>query len=342
MSSHCRQDFTFTVTAGLLAVIISALSQCVKNYKIAYAMQFFYIFLCIMIPEFCFVFPVVAYEIIQNKNNYINWIFIFPPIYYCLTISFSLGVLIILFTIISVILSYRNLNLEALHEKLIIQRDSLEENKILLTSRNEYLINNLDNEIDLAILTERTRIAREIHDNVGHMLSRTLLQLGAVKVINTDEKIKPQLNDLSDSLNTAMTSIRESVHNLHDNAVSLENTIKELIKPLSEKYSVRLDIDVSENTPREIKFCFIGVVKEAISNILRHSSADSVNIIIREHPAFYQTVIEDNGGINGKINEGGIGMESMRSRTKKLNGIFKCYAEKDSFKIFLSIPKKEI
>ena len=46
---------------------------------------------------------------------------------------------------------------------------------------------NQDYEIYLATLKERNRIAREIHDNVGHMLTRSILQLGALSVINKDE-----------------------------------------------------------------------------------------------------------------------------------------------------------
>ncbi len=331
-----------TVTAALLAIIVSSFSQSINELKISYILQLFYVFLCVFIPDFCFLLPVIVYETIQYKNRYLKLIFLLPLANYFFTNKFIFSVIIFSCTVLSVILSVRTSKLESINEKLIVQRDSLEENKIILTQRNEYLLNNLDNEIDLAILTERTRIAREIHDNVGHMLSRTLLQLGAVKILNTDEKIKPHLEDISNSINSAMTSIRESVHNLHDDAISLKNTINEIIKPLNESYSVKLDIDVSENTPKEIKLCFIGIVKESISNIIRHSNADSVSIIIREHPAFYQTVIENNGSNNGKINEGGIGMENMRKRTEKLNGIFKYYIKKDSFKIFVSIPKKEI
>lgn len=340
-ASVCRQDFTLTVTAALLAIIVSAFSQSISKSKILYFLQLFYVLLCIFIPDFCFLLPVIVYEMIQYENKYLGLIFLLPLVNYFFINRFILSVIIFSCTVLSVILSVRTFKLEKIQAKLIIQRDSLEENKIILTQRNEYLINNMDNEIDLAILTERTRIAREIHDNVGHMLSRTLLQLGAVKIINSDEKIKPHLDDINNSINSAMTSIRESVHNLHNDAVSLENTINEIIKPLNESYSVRLDIDISENTPKEIKFCLIGIVKEAISNIIRHSNADTVSVIIREHPAFYQTVIENNGSNSGKINEGGIGMENMRKRVEKLNGIFKYYLKKNSFKIFVSVPKKE-
>ena len=81
---------------------------------------------------------------------------------------------------------------------------------------------NQDYEIYLATLKERNRIAREIHDNVGHMLTRSILQLGALSVINKDETVGEAINDLSGTLNTAMTSIRSSVHDLHDDSIALK------------------------------------------------------------------------------------------------------------------------
>lgn len=71
----------------------------------------------------------------------------------------------------------------------------------------------------LATLNERNRIAREIHDNVGHLLSRSLLQVGALQVVNRDETVRQGLDTMRDTLSGAMDSIRRSVHDLHDESV---------------------------------------------------------------------------------------------------------------------------
>lgn len=47
--------------------------------------------------------------------------------------------------------------------------------------------------------------------------------------------------------------------------------------------------------PREVKYSFISITKEALSNTMRHSDATHVSVLIREHPALYQLCIEDNG-----------------------------------------------
>lgn len=341
LSAICGVSVNIIVLSLLISIIESSFFQCTDNDKNAIAIQLGYMLLCLVNWKFCFTFSINLYDIMQRKNKYLKIIFIIPVIYCLYQCNVREMGTIFSCLLISIILSLRSFDLKQAQEKLILQRDSSEENKILLRERNKYLMDKHDYEINLAILTERSRIAREIHDNVGHMLSRVILQMGAVKIINTDENIKPQLEDINNSINTAMTSIRESVHNLHDESVQLENAIKEIIKSLENNYSVKLDISVSEATPKEIKFFFISIVKESVSNIIKHSNGNRVTILIREHPGFYQVVINDNGINNNKIHEGGMGLENMKYRTEKLNGIFKYYIEKDGFKVFVSIPKKE-
>ena len=103
--------------------------------------------------------------------------------------------IVLIFAIIAVsfLLEKRTSELETAQNKLIETRDQSEEVNILLTEKNRYLCERRDHEIRIAVLTERNRIAREIHDNVGHMLSRTLLQMGALLVTNKDDKLRPEL-----------------------------------------------------------------------------------------------------------------------------------------------------
>lgn len=330
-----------SVAAFLISISLSSMSQCFAGSRISAAVQFIYIVLCFYSPVFCCMLPLMFYDIMSERK-------IFFEILTGTALLFNIKrfenvqiVLIFAIIAVSALLEKYSSELEMAQNKLIETRDQSEEVNILLTEKNKYLCERRDHEIRIAVLTERNRIAREIHDNVGHMLSRTLLQMGALLVINKDEKLRTELEKVKDTLNEAMTSIRESVHNLHDDSVDLKNTVIELTKPLKDSFKVDLDLDFSENIPKNIKFCFIGVIKEGISNIIKYSNGDSVIITIREHPAFYQLVIEDNGTNNNSIVYGdGIGLENMKSRTENLGGIFKCYSEKNKFKIFISIQKQ--
>ena len=182
---------------------------------------------------------------------------------------------------------------------------------------------NQDYEIYLATLKERNRIAREIHDNVGHMLTRSILQLGALSVINKDETVGEAINDLSGTLNTAMTSIRSSVHDLHDDSIALKPAVEDCIRPLKDRFTVS----------------GIGAIRKDED---QHSDGDSIKIIIREHPALYQLSIADNGSCPEKIDESGMGLANMRERAASLNGNINITSGSKGFRIFLSVPKQNL
>ena len=231
-----------------------------------------------------------------------------------------------------------------------IQDDS-EEHALLLSEKNKALLEKQDYEIYAATLRERNRIAREIHDNVGHVLSRSILMTAACKTINKNDSLDPLLGNLEESLNGAMNSIRSSVHDLHDDAVDLEDAIKGLVKDFT-FCPVNLTYDMSRQIPREVKYSLISITKEGLSNVMRHSNADSVNILLREHPALYQLCIEDNGtpgngipdiqteaDINKEKNtSGGMGLSNIRDRAKALGGTVQITQE-NGFRIFVTIPK---
>ena len=135
-----------------------------------------------------------------------------------------------------------------------------------------------------------------------------------------------------------MTSIRSSVHDLHDDSIALKPAVEDCIRPLKDRFAVSCDYDFSERMSRDVKLCFIGVIKEALSNTAKHSDGDSIKIIIREHPALYQLSIAD----NEKIDESGMGLANMRERAASLNGNINITSGSKGFRIFLSVPKQNL
>lgn len=330
---------TSSVSGMLIYVIVLSLSELVKSKTAFYIIHGISAFLCLIYPMFFLFFPISIYDIYYREKNYVK---LFSTAFLLLSFiggSVLFGLTVIISGLISVLLSERTSQNQNLKKSLIILRDTSEENQILLRERNEYLTKSKNDEINLAVMSERNRIAREIHDNVGHMLSRTILQMGALKIINKDENIKPHLDEINNSLNSAMTCMRNSVHNLHDDSISFDRTVKEIVKHIAEKFSVKLDMSNCEQMPKDIKLCIIGIIKEAVSNIIKHSNGDKVNITVRDHPSFYQVLIEDNGKNNGNINTGGMGLENMKIRTENMGGIFNIISNRNCFKIFASIPK---
>ncbi|MBD9054679.1 MAG: sensor histidine kinase, partial [Eubacterium ventriosum] len=183
------------------------------------------------------------------------------------TLSFSL--LLFLLMLLAFWLKQKTVNLLQLEQEFKRLRDTSTEYNLLLREKNQELLKQQDYEIHVATLKERNRIAREIHDNVGHILSRSILQSGALIAINKDPVLKEPLSALKDTLSLAMNSIRESVHDLHDDSVDLKSTLQTMLKDFSD-YEIHLEYDMGALVPKNIKYCFIAIAKEALSNVTKH------------------------------------------------------------------------
>lgn len=233
-------------------------------------------------------------------------------------------------------LAWRTKELMRLKQEFRLLRDTSTEYNLLLQQKNQDLLEKQNHEIHIATLKERNRIAREIHDNVGHMLSRSLLQSGALMAVNQQENLKEPLNALKDTLSSAMDAIRSSVHGLHDDSIDLESAITDLLSGFA-NYQVSLNYDMGRFVPSAVKYCFISVTKEALANIVRHSKATKISLTLREHPSFYQLVVEDNGTGADRTEAQGIGLLNMKERVDSLNGHFSV-SSAHGFRIFVSVP----
>ncbi len=330
---------TMPVLVLLVSAALSAVIQLLEERRSAAAVTGAVSVSCLIFPAMLCTAPLIFYDALRQHRS---WLMI--PAAAALLGGGDLSISQMLLTLCASLASYiiyrRTSALEETVEKLTALRDEGKETNIRLTEQNYRLMEAQDNAVRLATLKERNRIAREIHDNVGHMLTRSLLQSGALMIVNKDEKLKEPLASLKETLDTAMTSIRQSVHDLHDDSVDLKASIEESLAPARERFTVRLEYDAGEDIPGNIKFCAAGVVKEGVSNAVKHSSGDRLSVIFREHPAFYQLMIEDNGS-SGKIHETGIGLKNMEERAKSCGGNIRFTPSAGGFRIFMSIPKKQ-
>lgn len=251
---------------------------------------------------------------------------------------------VVLLMAFAIMLSYFTELLLGYQMKLHSMRDASMEHDMLMEQMNHQLIEKQNAQIYNATLKERNRIAREIHDNVGHMITRSILQVGAIGVINTDEKLKAPIADLKSTLDTAMDSMRKSVHDLYDESVDLRQALAKL-KPTDSAFAFSLEYDCEDDVPRDVKYAFIAIAKEAVNNAVKHSNGDEIRIIVREHPAFYQLEIMDNGtsaderSLTGETGDG-IGIKNIKERVAAIGGIMRIKAD-DGFRIFVTLMKKK-
>lgn len=307
--------------------------------RISYAVFFLGVVPALFFPELLFFLPALAYPLAARRRTPLLLSAALPAALSPFFRAPSAGsALLTLLFFLSLLLGDRQRQNEKLSESLIRLRDTDKEEQLSLREQAQTLIENQDARIKIATLQERTRIAREIHDNVGHLLSRSLLQVGAMLAVNKQDE---SLLLLKDSLDAAMEGIRSSVHDLRDEAMDLEISTRHLLSSCS-GYRTSFEYDISPEVPVPVMHCFFMITKEALSNIVKHSSGDAIRISMKEYTSLYRLSITDNGR-DAILPEqtSGMGLENMRVRVASLNGSIR-FSVQNGFHIFVSVPKEVV
>jgi signal transduction histidine kinase len=181
---------------------------------------------------------------------------------------------------------------------------------------------------DRATVNERNRIAREIHDSVGHVLTAQTIQLNnAIAFWQKDpDKAYQFLTEAKELVTTALKEIRHSVATLRVNPLqekSLEDAIALLFQEFSSRTKIIPDYTIALNHffSEEIKLTVYRTIQEALTNIIKHSQAEVVKVNLQTFPQHLYLLIQDNGrGFNPEQNTTGFGLQGMRERVTALKG----------------------
>ena len=199
----------------------------------------------------------------------------------------------------------------------------------------------------MATLKERNRIAREIHDNVGHMLTRVIVQMQALQIINKDPNLKEPLSSVGDTLNLAMTSIRKSVHELRDDSIDLSIGINEITKTISDKFEVTVNTAIDSPASGIIKNTILAIIKESVTNIAKYSSGKNVRIEVVENITFWRIRVFDDGrnkdfeyNALSLENGSGMGLSNIVARANNLNGRVNISSDAKGFTVLVTLPKE--
>lgn len=283
------------------------------------------------------VFIAMNLEAEEIQKNYISLIFKFLPL---LCVFFNFDLIFFLFTLI--IFFYSGVKENYLLKTLEVTglKDKLTENKINSEKRERILENEILKNAEVLILAERNRISGSLHNSIGHTLSAGILQVNALKYISNQQEVKDSLNILQNSLENGMTEIRECLHNMHNDSFNLQTGLEELVEN-TKKIKIQLTYKV-DSIPYELKYDIFSIVKESLSNTIKHSGASELNLSVLEHLGFYSLIIKDNGrGFSGKqirnLNYG-IGLKVIVDLVEKHRGIIKFYSE-NGFKTHIIFPK---
>ncbi|MGI6049800.1 MAG: sensor histidine kinase [Acetivibrionales bacterium] len=340
----CLAAYSFQpgIEASIIIMLISFIAGCLLSYadnsRFKAVLALCLIISAVVIPGLIFFLPLYVFDLILDKYKYASLLAIIPLIKSAIEGKYQTAVIVFAIFILSILIASRSgliIKMNGNHNMLI---DALREMSFKLEKQNRDLVEKQDSEAYAAALNERNRIAREIHDNVGHLLSSSILQAGALKILNKDSRIDENINTLNETLTKAMNSIRKSVHGLYDESIDLDSSIREIIKDFS-FCEINYRYNITNNPDKKLKYAFVAIIKEALTNIIKHSDATEAHVILSEHPALYQLVIRDNGNVKSFQPDQGLGLQNMADRVNSLNGNINIATE-NGFELFISIPKE--
>lgn len=201
------------------------------------------------------------------------------------------------------------------------------------------LLNSSKETVHVAEIKERNRIAREIHDNVGHSIAGILLQLQASqKLFDRDRDRSRELLDKSiGELSNSLTLLRETVHNIRPN----ESLGIEYIKKIIENYNFcpvefKHTGDFNALSAAQLEMLQTNI-KESLTNASKYSKATKVDISIDVNDKFIRLYIKDNGIGCTSIKEG-LGISGMKERIRNVGGSISISSDK-GFMIVCIIPR---
>ena len=330
----------FSIGGFLVALAIAALGEALSRvWRIVVAAVF--LVAAIIWPALAAFLPLIAYDCMRDDLWIVRFAWAVPLVAAMRVWEALPWAVVALFCIVSVVLSWRTSSLDAERAHFRALRDSAHEASLSLEARNRDLQEARDLSAQVATLAERGRIAREIHDNVGHLLTRAIMQVEALKVVHAEEPaIAAEYDAVATTLNEAMQTVRASVHDLRDEAIDARGLMKSALDGSGiERTQLTYEAD---DLPADVARCFVAIVREAATNTVRHSDATAIEVQVREYPGLYQLVVQDNGSKapTGSSAGAGMGLQTMEDRVRALGGTLRAGWD-DGFRVFASVPRED-
>ncbi len=177
---------------------------------------------------------------------------------------------------------------------------------------------------------ERQRIARDLHDGVGQMMSAAKMNLSAFEseIKFSNEELKRSYDKIISLVDDSCKEVRHVSHNMMPN-VLLKNSLAAALRDFVDKIDKKnLDIHLyaeglDERLDSDIETVLYRVIQECVNNVIKHSEASTLDISIVRDKEGISATIEDNGkgfDVLDKETFDGIGLKNIRTRVEYLKG----------------------
>jgi signal transduction histidine kinase len=186
---------------------------------------------------------------------------------------------------------------------------------------------------------ERSRIARELHDETGSALSGVLLGLTAIDRAATLPEARQASAALQETAKATLENIGRLAFDLRPSTLDdfgLWPALKALGKGLEEQggpeVKLKVDLATAERLPASVETALFRITQEALTNVVKHADAKTVHITFARQERFVVLTIDDDGcGFSrARVPGDRFGLVGMRERTASVNGALDIESERGS------------
>ncbi|MDN5685667.1 MAG: histidine kinase [Brachybacterium sp.] len=202
-----------------------------------------------------------------------------------------------------------------------------------------------------AVLEERERFSRDLHDLLGHTLSLIVVKAEAVRrFVPVDPAAAAEhAHGIEDIGRTALGEVRQAVAGYRE--TTLEDELEAADAALTDA-GVQVEVTADAPTlPPAVDRLFAWVVREGTTNILRHARARTVTVLVESDGGEATVEITDDGSAHGRADPGrqqergparpGSGLSGLRERAELLDGVLAADRTENGFRLGVSVPTGE-
>ncbi|MBB2947732.1 signal transduction histidine kinase [Actinoplanes lutulentus] len=170
-----------------------------------------------------------------------------------------------------------------------------------------------------AAVEERLRIARELHDVLAHQISLISVQSGAALHTRDPDGAFDALRAIRSASGEALKEIRSVLGVLREDGPDLSGLADLFRRAEAAGLVVRTQVD-GEKPPLEVQLAAYRIIQEALTNVVRHASAASVDVTIRQTDTAVEITVDDDGSFSETEIIAGNGIRGMIERASALGG----------------------
>lgn len=204
-------------------------------------------------------------------------------------------------------------------------------------------------ELSQKLQTEKERIARELHDNIGSQLTYIITSLEQIDKTTDPNKQNKRIQELSQFTKETISELRETIWAINQEAINTENLlsrIQETIWRLNEnlqgvKIILQKDLQKDFQIHSLKALNIFRIFQESLNNALKHSQATEIQVFLQSSESNFILIVQDNGigiNLNQQIAEKHYGLKNMQKRASEINAVLSIEPLPQGTRIILQCP----